>query len=107
MKPRIPKRKIIYTDMSHGNVEWRPKPIGEEYSFGDKIDVIITPDKGYMIGLISLTEEWSSMNIPYKFVDRVFWILDGYDPSRSVGITFKIPNDNVKLRVKFVRNITV
>lgn len=96
---KLARRKIIYTEMANGKVIVRPNPKDSGHDVNDKLTMEIIPDKGYMFGLIYLKEEITANPVRYEVSQDA--------PSKNLVIRFNMPNDNVKLSVKFVKCLSI
>ena len=72
-----------------------------KYEIGSMIHASIIPDKGYMRGLITLVEESTLKEIPYKLISLN--VNNDEEFADHENCDFIMPNDNVKLFVKFVK----
>lgn len=100
----ITRREIIYSESSHGNViinYSRDNDNDNKYEIGSMIHASIIPDKGYMRGLITLVEESALKEIPYKLISLN--VNNDEEFADHENCDFIMPNDNVKLFVKFVK----
>ncbi len=102
MRNKMPKRKIIHSESAGGEIVWTSMN-RNEYNRDDKISVFIRPYVGYMRGIISVSEESSSQPIEYQIKPTKPKLNQRHKLNVPEEITFLMPNDNVKLWVKFVK----
>ena len=100
---KFAKRKILYTETANGSVKWYPFN-KDGYNRNDEVEVVIAPDDGYMMGYVLLCEEQNGHIISYRFEDKVYHLIKEHS-EEPVGILFSMPNDNVKLIVKFNKKL--
>ena len=92
---------------SYGRTHENNKTFDMPIKINDEVIINILPDIDYIMGLVTLKEESTLDDISYEIVE-LQQSYNGMDDDHRINgkptiIKFKMPNDNVILRVNFIR----
>ena len=104
---RIESVSSFMNSSNYRRIHENNKTFDMPIKIGDEVIINILPDTDYIMGLVTLKEESTLDDISYEIVE-VQTILQRMDVDHRINgkptiIKFKMPNDNVILRVNFTR----